>query len=547
MADGGLASGTPGSGCARVHESPNGSFAAQDMMREIRIADLDKRISSLLISAKRGCPACVDLLVLDTTGRVVASSRPAWIGQTTGTMPEVSSASQDFATIEDPLRMPGVAGRLIRFMVPVPDPDAQGPLLGRLIALIDWEQGTVGVARVRENLLSVDLNADVLILDARGVVIGGAARANGPWQVGDTIPTPPTNAKTGAAMGYIDAAADMLVGHAGLPDDLPPWTVVVAESLADAYAPAHRIVQLLAIVLAGTLLIAMAAALVAARRITRPLTELTKAAAAMGRGARPGFTVAVRSRDELGTLAGAFNRMAADLARAERELTDAAKFAFVGELAAGVAHEVRTPLGVMRSAAQLLGRSLTTQDEDSRELLHLLQDEVDRIERVVCALLELGRPHQMRPEPAPLGQIVWRAADFVEVQARRQGIVIRRQAINPDPIILCDPELIYQVVLNLLVNAAQILGSGGSIEIGLRPARAGCAGFEVRDDGPGMSEAVCARVFEPFFTRRAGGTGLGLTFVQRVVHEHRGQVTVQSAPGHGTVFCVSLPVAQGPG
>src|SRR5919108_1162586 len=98
----------------------------------------------------------------------------------------------------------------------------------------------------------------------------------------------------------------------------------------------------------------------------------------------------------------------------------------------------------------------------------------------------------MRPEPSPLGQILFRAADFVDAQARQRRITVRRRTIDPDPVILCDPELIYQVALNLLVNAVQILPDGGSIEIGLLPARDGYAGFEVRDDGPGVADEVRA-------------------------------------------------------
>lgn len=520
------------------------SFAVQDVMREIRIADLDKRISSFLVSVKRGCPACVDLLVFDQGGRVVASSNPSWIGETEATTPGGPGAGE---TIKGPFQTAsatGSPGFLVRFTVAVPDPDSHQAALGRIVALFDWRRGTDVIVRVRENLVSVGLNADVLILDAHGFVIGGAARPEAPWQLGDTITLQSANSKGRAVTGYVDSTAGMLVGHAGLPNDLPPWTVVVAESLSDAFAPARRTAKLLATALAGTLLVALAVALLAARQVTQPLTELTGMAEAVGLGRRPASPVTVRSRDEIGTLTAAFNRMAADLKRAERELVDAAKFSFVGELAAGVAHEVRTPLGVLRSSAQLLERSLTVKDEESRELLRLLQDEVDRIERVVSALLELGRPREMHPEPSPIGQILFRAVDFVDVQARQKRITIRRLAIDPDPVVLCDAELLYQVALNLLVNAMQILPEGGSIEVDVRPAHDGYAGFEVRDDGPGMSEEVRARVFEPFFTRRVGGAGLGLTFVQRVVQEHRGRVAVESELGHGTVFHIDLPVAE---
>lgn len=430
--------------------------------------------------------------------------------------------------------------------MPVPNPDVHEAMLGRLVALYDWERETNVIARVRENLLSVGADAHVLILDARGTVIAAAAGPGGPWQLGDTIALRPAHAEDRTAKGYVDSAAEMLVGHASLSSDLPSWTILVAEPLTEAFAPARRTATLLATALAGILLIALGGALLAARRVTRPLTELTVAAAAVGRGERPASTIEVRSRDEIGTLSAAFNRMAADLKRAERELVEAAKFSFVGELAAGIAHEVRTPLGVMRSSAQLLESSLELKDEESRELLRLLRDEVDRIERVVSALLELGRPRQMHLEASPLGQILFRAADFADVQARQQRIEIRRRAREPDPMIQCDPELIYQVALNLLVNAVQILKHGSWIEIRLLAAGDGYAGFEVRDNGPGMSDEVRARVFEPFFTRRAGGAGLGLTFVQRVVHEHRGQISVASELGRGTVFRVTLPVSEAP-
>jgi signal transduction histidine kinase len=517
------------------------SFATQDVMREIRIDDFDKRISSFLASVKRGCPSCVDFLVLDRNGRVVASSNPSWIGETEATIPGGPSAGE---LVKGPFQATGSARALIRFTVPVPDPDARQVPLGRLVALFDWERSTDVLTRVRESLVSVDFDTDMLILDAREVVIGGTARPSGPWHLGSMVALQPLNVEGRATTGYIDSAAGMLVGYARLPDDRLPWTIVVAESLSNAFAPARRMAKLLATALAATLLIALAVALIAARRVTRPLAELTGAADSVGRGARPTSPVAVRSRDEIGTLATAFNRMAADLKRAERELVDAAKFSFVGELAAGVAHEVRTPLGVLRSSAQLLERSLDVKDDESRELLRLLRDEVDRIERVVSALLELGRPREMHPEPSLLGQILFRAADFVDAQARQKRIAVRRRVVDPDPVILCDSELIYQVALNLLVNAVQILPDGGAIEIGILPVREGYAGFEVRDDGPGMTEEVRARIFEPYFTRREGGAGLGLTFVQRVVQEHRGRVSVESEVGHGTVFRVTLPVAE---
>jgi signal transduction histidine kinase len=515
------------------------SFARQDVMREIRIGDLDKRISSFLASLRSGCPICLDFLVFDREDRVVAASHPSALDRLDVPLPTAT----DRPTVEGPLASPAHGRPILRFWAPIPDPDRPAERLGWLLARIDWERASDATLRVRENLLAMGIDADVLVLDADGLVIGGAPRPHGAWRLGARIPFATHPAATVAPEGHVDRSAGVLFGAAAMPDGVFPWSVVVAEPLREAFAPVRRMAWVLAAVLAATLLAALAVALAAARRVTRPLATLTAAALAVGRGDGPPPAVVVRTRDEIGTLAAAFNRMAVDLAAAERRLVDAAKFAFVGELAAGVAHEVRTPLGVLRSSTQLLARSYAPPDAESRELLQIMRDEVDRVERVVSGLLELGRPRELRLEAAALGAIVFRAADFVEAQARGAGVALRRHPLDPDPLTWCDPDLVYQVVLNLLVNAIQVLAPGRRVDLVMLPTRDGMAGFEVRDDGPGVPPDLRERIFQPFVTRREGGSGLGLTFVQRVVLEHHGRVTVGDNAGGGAVFRVELPAA----
>jgi len=226
---------------------------------------------------------------------------------------------------------------------------------------------------------------------------------------------------------------------------------------------------------------------------------------------------------------------------------EAAKFAFVGELAAGIAHEVRTSLGVLRSSAQILERSLPGVGGEATELAQLIRAEVDRLGGVVNDLLGLARPRALHFEATPISRPVFRAADLVEPQAHEKGIRIRRVSPPSDPAVLCDSEAVYQVTLNLLVNAIQALGDGGSIELRILARAAGYAGFEVRDDGPGIPEEMRDKVFLPFATAREGGTGLGLTFVKRVIHEHRGRSSLESEAGSGTRFRVELPAAEATG
>ena len=256
--------------------------------------------------------------------------------------------------------------------------------------------------------------------------------------------------------------------------------------------------------------------------------------------------VRTRLRDEVGELAEAFNQMTIDLRRAETQLLDAEKFAFVGEVAAGIAHEVRTTLGVLRSSAQLLQPRLESEGGEAAELVHIMLEEVQRLDAVVTELLTLGRPRALALEVRRLSEPVFRAVEFAAPQARGKGVGIKKIAAEQESLTLCDEEQMYQVALNLLVNAIEVLPAGGTVTVAMCGDGDGFAGFEVHDDGPGIPEAIRERIFQPFFTQREGGTGLGLTFVQRVVHEHKGRISVHSDVGRGSVFRVLLPIAGEP-
>ncbi len=196
----------------------------------------------------------------------------------------------------------------------------------------------------------------------------------------------------------------------------------------------------------------------------------------------------------------------------------------------------------MRSSAQLLARTVPPDERESVELAQMIVGEVDRIAHVVNGLLELARPRQPQLEPTALAPVLQRALDFVDGQAREKSLTVRGEFV-PAPPAYCDPEQVYHVALNLLVNAIQALPDGGRVTVRTLPPHDNHVGFEVEDDGPGIPPAMQERVFTPFFSARVGGTGLGLAIVQRMIQAHRGTVTLISQVGRGTTFRVELPVA----
>jgi signal transduction histidine kinase len=316
--------------------------------------------------------------------------------------------------------------------------------------------------------------------------------------------------------------------------------------MEEALAPVRAVRMRWIAVSAALLAIGLAVAALLARSAVRPLEEVTRATSRIA--ARPEEELPllpVHSQNEVGQLTESFNKMTIALKRSQEEALTAAKFAFAGELAAMVAHEVRTPLSVMRSSAQMLANRAPARDLDNSELVEMIVAEVDRVERVVTGLIQLARPLEQRLEPTALRDVLARATEFAAAYAEKQGIRLSCDMDGHDPPALCDPEQIYQVVLNLVVNALQALPPGGSIRLRTLPESAGTVGFEVADDGPGIPEAIRDRIFRPFVSGREGGTGLGLAFVERVVKAHRGSLALHSAAGRGTTFEVRLPRAEG--
>jgi PAS domain S-box-containing protein len=234
------------------------------------------------------------------------------------------------------------------------------------------------------------------------------------------------------------------------------------------------------------------------------------------------------------------------------ELQRAAQLSFVGELAAGLAHEIKNPLAGIQGVVDILIRR-RDQNDPEREALEGMRHEVQRIDRTVRALLDRARPRLVSVRASSLAEVVERAVDLARAQSKSAATGGRRVSIEfeppADPITIpIDPAQIEDAVLNLIINAIEATGGDGQVRIRVARSQGDPSAefedeavVEVSDNGRGISEEDLASIFNPFFTTRPGGTGLGLPSVRRITRAHRGRVEVSSVPGKGSTFSIHLP------
>jgi two-component system sensor histidine kinase AtoS len=229
-----------------------------------------------------------------------------------------------------------------------------------------------------------------------------------------------------------------------------------------------------------------------------------------------------------------------------RALTDqlirADRLAAMGELTAGVAHEVRNPLGIIRASVQLVEDA---HDDPVRVAgaTRIIKQEIDRLDRVIKALLDFGRPSTPTLRPTSIGDVVEDVVLFTRQFAVQAQVKIATEYAGEVPLVVADPDQLKQVLVNLVSNAVQSMeATGGTISVRVWSDDA-FVFISVADTGPGMEPAVAERVFDPFYSTKDGGTGLGLTIVHRIIDQHGGRIEVTSAPGEGTRFTVALPAA----
>mgnify|MGYP001494666214 CR=1 FL=1 len=256
-----------------------------------------------------------------------------------------------------------------------------------------------------------------------------------------------------------------------------------------------------------------------------------------------GLVLEARRRDRrtAAIIAAQMETVAATRAR----LAQSEKLAALGQLAAAIAHEVRNALGIIRSAAQGLNEGLPAGDADAQRACSFITAEIDRLGSVVSSLLSFARPPRLAPRAVAVAALFDQALLLARQDLEAKDIRVVRAGDASLPEVRADSDLIVQVLIGLLANAADVVPRGGEVRLGAHATGAGLVELDVADSGPGVPEELRGRVFEPFFTTRDKGTGLGLAVARQIVEAHEGRIEVAERPGGGALFRISLPEASG--
>ncbi len=372
----------------------------------------------------------------------------------------------------------------------------------------------------------------------------------------DSIALPPEAAtlqsehSAGMALEYDQGGTGMIGGFASL--DYGGLIAVAQIPKSAAYLASRDLLNRL-LFAALVLLVATAlAGLFWSRRFTRPVEQLSGATREIARG-QFDVQVQVTSSDEIGTLATSFNRMASELRVREAALQEAharilqsEKLAAVGQLGAGIAHEVKNPLAGILGCAQLSLRKAERGTPLEKNLL-LIEKETKRCKTIIDNLLRFARQEKTVLEPIEVNRVVEDAIAIVSHQLELQQVKIRKQLALDLPMVRGHADQLQQVLMNLMINAQDAMeGKSGTVTI--TTARCDARRIEVRvaDTGPGIPKEIQGKLFEPFFTTkpRGKGTGLGLAVTYGIVKDHGGEIRLHSEPGHGATFIITLPLVR---
>jgi signal transduction histidine kinase len=307
-------------------------------------------------------------------------------------------------------------------------------------------------------------------------------------------------------------------------------------------------VKLRAIAVAAILLTASLALLLAILLVRQILLPVNRLILETGRSGpdQSENPVAILSRSVHDLIEDA-DQVQEELEKSREHLIQADRLALVGKLAAGMAHSIRNPFTSVKMRLFSLSRSLdlsATQKED----FDVITEEIRHVDTIVQNFLEFSRPPKLKMQATSPSTVVDMAIQLLVHRLKSYDVEVKLHRPKPLPEVMADPEQLKEVVVNLMVNACEAMEHGGMIEIeeqmDMADLNRPTAVIRIRDNGPGMPEAVREKIFQPFYTTKDEGTGLGLSIALRIIEEHKGQMEVSSTEGQGTTFSIRLPLTE---
>lgn len=308
------------------------------------------------------------------------------------------------------------------------------------------------------------------------------------------------------------------------------------QALVENFQKQVILIALVCIVLAGVI------AVLIARLITRPISSLVEANQQLAQG-NMAVQVQIAGEGELAILGRSFNRMVDELQATQQELLQKEKLASMGQLAAGIAHEINNPLGTILLFSDVMYKE-ADEDDPRREDLNMIISETKRCQLIVANLLNFARQQDVLAQQTDVHLLMDQTIKGFEQQPTFKDIEVIRKYSLDLPIIQADPDQLQQVFINLITNAAEAMGGGGTLTISSRTIDHASIEIKFTDTGSGIPKDDLHKIFTPFYTTKVlgKGTGLGLSIVYGIIKMHRGQIAVQSKVWEGTTFTITLPV-----
>jgi len=294
----------------------------------------------------------------------------------------------------------------------------------------------------------------------------------------------------------------------------------------------------LIIAASGILMVVIIGALIA-RNITAPIQSLVDFTQKVGAGNLE-LQAEISTSDEIGELASAFNEMTHELRHYRNELVNAERLATAGKMAATFAHEIRNPLSSIKMLLQLLKKKIKP-TEQSEKYIDSIIEEINRVDMIVDGMMDFARPTELKIQSSDINDLINSVLEIMGANLKHQKIRLEKNLSQVPISIEADPDKLKQVFMNIALNAMQAMPKGGELTVSTRQINS-TVEIKFSDTGVGISEDNQKLVFQPFFTTKASGTGLGLANAKRIIEQHNGTISIKSQVRVGTNVVITLPM-----